>query len=237
MYSWPSRARHSSTPTQGHVIAGYRVGVMSWPSLRGSRRSPSLACLQSLIDVPEDIIERFESDREAHHLRRDAGGALLVFVELAMRRRRRMDDQGLRISDVGQVRQELHRLDESNAGCGASLDAEGQDSSGAVWKIASRHLFIAVSLEQGVAHPFDAGVRREMPRDGQRRLAVARHAQVQRLDSLQQHERAERRKRGSERSHGLHARLHRESEIAEGLVEYDAMIAARRHGHLRKLAV
>ncbi len=46
----------------------------------------------------------------------DAGGALLVLVELAMRRRRRVDDQRLRVADVGEVRQELHRLDELLAG-------------------------------------------------------------------------------------------------------------------------
>ena len=39
-----------------------------------------------------------------------AGGALLVVVQLPMRRRRRMDDQRLGVADVGEVRQELHRL-------------------------------------------------------------------------------------------------------------------------------
>ena len=67
-----------------------------------------------------------EPDRKADHLRQNAGRALLVFVELAMRRRGRMDHQRLRVADVGEVRQELHRLDEALAGLRAALDAEGE---------------------------------------------------------------------------------------------------------------
>lgn len=41
----------------------------------------------------------------------------------------------------------------------------------------------------------------------------------------------------AERAGRFHPRLHRESEVAEGLVEADAVIAGRRLGHLRELAV
>ena len=78
---------------------------------------------------------------------------------------------------------------------------------------------------------------RQMLRDGQRRFAMARHPQVQRLDALQQQERRQRRKRRPQRAHRFHARLHRESEVAERLVEDHAVIAARGLGHLRKIAV
>ena len=45
-----------------------------------------------------------------------AGGALLVLGQLPVRRRRRMDDQRLRVADVGEMREELHGLDEALAG-------------------------------------------------------------------------------------------------------------------------
>ena len=66
---------------------------------------------------------------------------------------------------------------------------------------------------------------------------MPRHAKVQRLDPLQQQERRHRRQRGPERAHRFHARLHGEAEVAEGLEEDDAVVAARRLGHLRKAPV
>src|SRR5664279_1134469 len=80
MYSWPSSARQRSTPTHGHVMAGKRVLVTPTLFLRLRDRNGSRACLQRLIDVPENIIQRFESDGEPHHFRRDSRGALLVVV-------------------------------------------------------------------------------------------------------------------------------------------------------------
>src|SRR6266849_3693910 len=111
---------------------------MPWPALHCSRGSLSRAHLQRLIDVPEDIIERFQSDRQPNHLRRNTSGALLLFVELTMRRRCRMNDQRLGIADIGQVRQELDRLDKSHAGRGASLNAKSKDASRTSLAVAMR---------------------------------------------------------------------------------------------------
>src|ERR1700736_4674517 len=138
---------------------------MPAPALRGSHRSPSRARLQRLIDVPEDIIERFQSDRQPNHFWRNTGGALLFFVELAMRRRRRMNDQRLGIADIGQMRQELDRLDKSHAGRGASFNAKSKDASRTSRKVALRQCLVAISLQQRVADPFDAGMRGEVPSD------------------------------------------------------------------------
>jgi hypothetical protein len=54
---------------------------------------------------------------------------LLVLVELAMRRRGRMDDQRLRVTDVCEVRQELHGLDAFHAAAAPAFDAERQDAA------------------------------------------------------------------------------------------------------------
>src|ERR1700676_4794560 len=124
---------------------------MPSPALHCSHGSLSRAGLQRLIDVPEDIIERFQSDRQPNHFRRNTGGALLFLVELAMRRRRRMDDQRLGIADIGQMRQELDRLDESHAGRGASFNAKSKDASRTSREVALRQRLVAISLQQWVA--------------------------------------------------------------------------------------
>src|SRR5580698_470709 len=119
---------------------------MPAPALRCWHRSPSPAHLQRLIDVPEDIIERFQSDRQPYHFRCNTGGALLFFVELAMRRRRWMNNQCLGIADIGQMRQELDRLDKSHAGRGASFDAKSKDASRTSWEVALRQCLVAIAL-------------------------------------------------------------------------------------------
>src|SRR5215472_1081896 len=106
-----------------------------------------------------------------------------------------MDHEGLRVADVGEMRQELHCFDEALACRCTALDAEGQDAARSAWKVTLRESVVPVVLEQRIVDPFDARMLGEMARDRQRRVAMARHAQVQRLDSLQQQEGAERRER------------------------------------------
>ena len=104
-------------------------------------------------------------------------------------------------------------------------------------RYSARERLVAIARQQRIVHPLDRRMRGQVLRHGQRRFAMPRHAQVQRLDALQQQERGQRRQRRTQRAHRLHPRLHREAEVAEGLVEAHAVIAARRLGHLRKLAV
>src|SRR6266516_5238427 len=93
-------------------------------SATDSAERSSCRFAQSLVDVPEDIIERLEPDRQAHHFGQDPGGALLVLVELAMRRRGRVNHQRLGVPDVGEMREKLYRLDNALPGLRAALDAE-----------------------------------------------------------------------------------------------------------------
>ena len=62
--------------------------------------------------------------------------------QLAVRRRRRMDDQRLRVADVGEMRQELHALDELDAGRGAAAHAEREDAAGAARQVAPREVAV-----------------------------------------------------------------------------------------------
>src|SRR5436305_14266573 len=52
------------------------------------------------LEIPEDVVDAFQPDRQAHHVGRHAGLLLLLQVELAMRGGRGMDHERLRIPDV-----------------------------------------------------------------------------------------------------------------------------------------
>ena len=62
-------------------------------------------------------------------------GNLLLVGKLAVRGRGRVDDQRLGVADIGQMREQLQRLDELHAGLVAALQAEGEDGAGAVRRV------------------------------------------------------------------------------------------------------
>ena len=71
-----------------------------------------------------------------------------------------------------------------------------------------------------------------MPRDGERVVAVALHAQRQRLDAVEDEERVERRDRRAEIAQAQHPAGDREGEIAEGFGEDHAVVfGPRRREH------
>jgi len=63
---------------------------------------------------------------EADQSGRDASGELLFRRQLAVRRRRRMDDQTAHVTDVGDVAVQLQALDEPLAGLEPTRDLERQ---------------------------------------------------------------------------------------------------------------
>jgi hypothetical protein len=70
---------------------------------------------QPLIEIADDVGDALEADREAHHIGPGAGGDLLLGGELAMRRRCRMNDQRAGVADIGEMGEELDRLDQRDA--------------------------------------------------------------------------------------------------------------------------
>ena len=148
-----------------------------------------------------------------------------------------MDDQRLRVADVGEVAQELRRVDEALAGLRAALDAEVEQPRRALREILLRERVILVVRQARVVHPRDARVVLQELRHRERVRAMAIHAHGQRFQALQQQPGVERRERRAEGAHDLHARLHGVAEVAEGLVEDDAVVAGRGRGELGELAV
>src|SRR6266403_1874052 len=109
-------------------------GSNSWPPVEAStlrpatlkwiailRASSLLRGAQRLGAVGDDIVGIFETDREPDHVLAHAGLRQRLFIHLAMGGRGRMQDQGLRIADIGEMRGEAQRLDEAPAGLAPAL--------------------------------------------------------------------------------------------------------------------
>ena len=111
-----------------------------------------------------------------------------------MRRRCRMYDKRLRVSDVGENREDLavERVRETSGLIGAALDAEDDHSACAVREILLREF----RLREGrILDPGDLRVLLEVLCDRERVFAVARDAERQRLDALEEDPRGIRRER------------------------------------------
>jgi hypothetical protein len=195
-----------------------------------------------LVQVPEDVVDGLQPDRQAHQVRRHAGGLLVGFAQLAVGGRCRMDHQGLGVADVGQVRAELQGVDEALAGFLSTLDAEAEQRAGARMARAAQ-----VALRQrmagalGQARIVDPGHARMLLRGAAPRPAAFSQWRSMRTAGSRCPAAAarpiHRRQRRAERAQRLHAGLHGEAEVAEGFVEAHAVIALRGLGHLRELAV
>jgi len=70
-----------------------------------------------------------------------------------MRRARRVDDQGLGVAHIGQMRRQLEGVDEGATGCFAALDAEGENAAVPVAQVAPSAVVPRMALETRVIHP------------------------------------------------------------------------------------
>src|SRR5690349_13134695 len=78
---------------------------------------------QSLLQVGDDVLHRFDAYRQADHVGAGAGCDPLLVAELAMGRRGGVDDQALGVADVGEVREQIDAVDQLHAGLVTALDA------------------------------------------------------------------------------------------------------------------
>src|SRR3972149_5759687 len=136
-----------------------------------------------------------------------------------------MDDQRLRVADVGQQREDLDAVDEPATGFGPTLDTEGYDAAKAAREVPLRQLVARVRLEARVADPAHLRSGLQPPRNGERVLAVPGDAQRQRLEALEEQEGVERAERGADVAQALNAQLENEGEVAEGARVADAVVA------------
>src|SRR5262249_11556327 len=95
----------------------------SIPLLRRPRQR-FLGRAQRLAEIGQDVLGILETDREADHVLADAGCLELLGAHLLMGGAGGVDDQGLGVAHIGEVRDELQRIDEALAGGAAAFDAE-----------------------------------------------------------------------------------------------------------------
>ena len=141
-----------------------------------------------------------------------------------------MKNEAARVADIGEVREQPHILDEPDAGLVTALDPEGEDRACPLRQVFSCEIVIGATLEPGIGHPGDARMLREELRDFERILNMPVHPQRQRLDAGQGQKRVHRRQGRAEISEAHRARLCRKGEIAEILVEFEAVIGRLRIG-------
>ena len=159
---------------------------------------------QRLIDVPQDVVQGFQPDRHADHVRGDARLELFFIAHLPVGGRGRMNDQGLGIADIGQMTHEAGSLDEflasgASIARGTGADAEVEQARGTARQIALRQGVMPVTRQAGVVDPGHARIVLQRFGYGQRVGAMPVHAQRQRLHALDQHPGVERRHHGYHR--------------------------------------
>jgi len=72
--------------------------------------------IQRLRQVAQYIVDMLDADRQADIAGADAGGALLVLGQLRMGGAGRVDGEAAGVADIGDVVEQLQRVDEAAAG-------------------------------------------------------------------------------------------------------------------------
>src|SRR5947209_20102495 len=208
----PWMMQKASPSASSNVLCRYRFASFE-------RRSPE--CLVKIID---QVVNAFQAHRETDEIRRRARLLLLLRRQLGVCGAGRVDDEGLGIAHVGQVREEFDVPDQLYARFQSALDAEANNGPIAVQVVPSRCFVLWMTREARIAHPIDGGVAFQELGDALRILAVPLHAQGQRLQSLQEEESVERRDRRADIAQQLHARLDDIGQWAQCLHKAQAMI-------------
>ena len=102
------------------LAAGVGVGLLRAPlgvraTVELHRRRRALLRLERALEVVDQVVGIFEADREADRARADAGPRERRVVHAEVGGRGRMDHERAAVADVGEVREDLQRLDERAA--------------------------------------------------------------------------------------------------------------------------
>ena len=128
---------------------------------------------KALLEVSDDVVDVLAPDGQADRIRADSLVEQLLFGQLRMRCRCRMDDQALHVGHVRKQAEDLERVDEGPGLGLAALDVEGEDRGAAVREVARVDLVIRMVGQARVAHAFNERVVREEVDDLRRVLGMA----------------------------------------------------------------
>src|SRR5262245_23519054 len=175
-----SQNRRRSSPIGVPLPLRVRNSLSAWLSIH----SLSRCCFgQSLLQIGDDVVHRFDPYRQANYVWAGAGGQSLLVGELAVRRRRGMDNEAFGIADDGQVRKQLDAVHHLHADLIAALDTEGEYRPGALGQVFLGQRMILVRRQAGVVDPGHGRMLVEVFGNLLGVGAVALHAQAQRLDA------------------------------------------------------
>lgn len=141
------------------------------PPARGTR-SP-LRAGERLVEVGDDVVHVLYAHGEPDEVLGEVGGPELLGSQLGVRGGRRMDDEGLGIAHVGEVRKEPRVVDYVQAAPSPALDAKDHDAAKAIVQHARCHLVAGIAFEARIAHPGNLGVALEEAGDIQGVVGVA----------------------------------------------------------------
>lgn len=145
-----------------------------------------------------------------------------------MRRRCGVDDERLRVADVGEVACEVDVLDECLTDRAAALHLEAEHRSGTLREVLQGAVVVRMAGQARPEHALDAGVGVEPLRDDAGVVDVGLDAVRQRLDALREQECRVRRERGADVAQLLGAEPREERVLAEVARPLEASVA--RHG-------
>ena len=77
-------------------------------------RSAALRSSEAGVEIGDDVLDRFDADREPDESGMDAGARLLLLGELAVRGGGGVDHQAADVADVRNVRVELEGFDDAD---------------------------------------------------------------------------------------------------------------------------
>src|SRR4051812_20927617 len=93
-------------------------------------RLVSYRLAERLVKIINNVGDVFDTHRQSHEAGADARLGQLLLGELGVGGGSGVDDQRLRVTDVGQVAGEVHRFDQLLAGGAAALDTEAEHRAG-----------------------------------------------------------------------------------------------------------
>lgn len=166
----------------------------------------------------------------------DTGCGLFVIAQLLVGGASGVDDQGLCVTDVGQVGRKLEVVDERGTLGGVTLDTEAEHTSETVLEVLLRERVRRMRGKTWVRDPGDARVGLEPLGEGECVVDVALHTQREGLETLEEEERAEWVEGGAEVAEEHDADVDGKGDCAKSVPELEAVVSLRGLGELREPA-
>ena len=136
---------------------------------------------QRLIEIEQDVVDVLDADRQTHVAVGDAGREPVFGRQLRVRRGRRMDGERAGIADIGDVIEELQRVDEAAAGLLPSGNLEADQAAETAVQIGTRYAAAArprIGRDRSPARPPDARPNSRRPPRALRQCSRMRSGKV-----------------------------------------------------------